>query len=99
MSAKMYKEALDAKEKNLDANDPELALQLVDLARVNAALKQYGQSEDFFKKALTLLRTSPRTAQNDLQTALQSYGQMLNVAHQPAEAEKIYEEARRLATK
>ncbi|MBU6454027.1 MAG: tetratricopeptide repeat protein [Cyanobacteria bacterium REEB67] len=99
MAEKLSEEAYQIKTNNLDRNDPELASQIIDLARLAGEQKQYGKAEGFYKKALVILKSSPHPDAQDMKVALQSYGQMLNDSGRPVEAEKIYAQARELATK
>jgi phosphohistidine phosphatase SixA len=94
MATKLYKEALDIKQKNLSANDPETASQFVDLARSEAAQQHYKVAEEHYERALAILRRTKNSDASSLISALESYGMMLNDWHHEAKAGVIYEEAK-----
>ncbi|MBS1996986.1 MAG: tetratricopeptide repeat protein [Cyanobacteria bacterium SZAS LIN-2] len=100
MARKLYKEALDIKEKNLGPNAPETTMQILDVARTAGEEKHYSEATALFEKAIALLKKdAARTDKSDLRNALQNYGQLLNEMKQEKKAEVIYNEARQLAKK
>lgn len=94
MAAKLYKEALEIKQKNLTSNDPETASQLVDLARSEASQQHYDTAQLHYEKALGMLRRNKEIDPSTLISALESYGMMLNDWHHEAKATAIYDEAK-----
>ncbi len=96
MAQKMYQNALEIMQLNLQKDDPEVASQMMDVARVCAAQKNYAESQSFYEKALSILRNNPRANGSLTRQALEGYGQLLNEMKQTAKADKIYDEARKL---
>lgn len=94
---KLYINALEIKQLNLDKDDPEIALQMADVGRVCATLNQAEKSQEYFEKSLKLLRESSRASQKVLIQTLQDYGQSLNRMNLTTKADRVYDEARSLA--
>jgi len=99
MAQKLYQQALEIKQINLAANDPETANQMLDVARNAGEQKNYVQAQSLYERALATLRKSPHTDPSDTIGALENYGQILNKMKQEAKAAKIYDEARELSRK
>ncbi len=99
MATKLYKEALEIKQMNLKSNDPSTATQLVDLARSEAAQRQFEEAQVHFEKALAVMRKNPLMDPSDTVSALESYGMMLNDWNHGAKATQVYEEAKALHNK
>lgn len=97
MAQKLYEQALEIKQLNLTKDDPEIAVQTLDVARTCAAQKNYAQAQSLYERALTQLRKKPRIDRSVTKQALESYGQMLNQMNQQERAKKIYDEARELS--
>lgn len=99
MASKLYKEALEIKQMNLRADDPDTAAQLVDLARSEAEQHKFAESQVHYEKALTILRKNSKADPADTISALESYGMMLNDWNHGAKATEIYDEAKALHNK
>jgi len=99
MAQKLYQQALEIKQLNLAANDPETANQMLDVARNAGEQKHYLEAQSLYERALATLRKSPHTDPSDTIGALESYGQILNQMKQEAKAVKIYDEAKVLSRK
>ncbi len=97
MAQKLYEQALEIKQLNLTKDDPEIAVQTLDVARACAAQKNYAQAQSLYERALSRLRKKPRIDSSVTKQALESYGQMLNQMNQQEKAKKIYDEARELS--
>ncbi len=97
MAQKLYEQALEIKQLNLTKDDPEIAVQTLDVARTCAAQTNYIQAQSLYESALTQLRKKPRMDSSVTKQALESYGQMLNQMNQQEKAKKIYDEARELS--
>ncbi len=97
MALKLYQQALEIKQLNLSANDPETALQMLDVARTASEAKEYQRAQSLYEKALAIFRGNSRTDPADTLTALESYGQLLERMKQQDKAKKVYDEARDLS--
>jgi tetratricopeptide (TPR) repeat protein len=93
MAEKLYKEALAIKQKNLDPNDPETLAQYGELARLYGDEGKYALAKDTYERMLTAYRKLPEPGDTYAST-LESYGDMLNGAHETGAADRIYAEAR-----
>jgi tetratricopeptide (TPR) repeat protein len=96
---KLYQQALQIRQLNVAANDPETINQLLDVARTAAEQKHYGEAQSLYERELAALRKDPRVDPADKVLVLENYGQLLNEMKQEARAAKIYDEARDLARK
>jgi hypothetical protein len=96
MAQKLYLQALEIKQLNLPKDDPETASQMLDVARISTALKEYPLAQSSYEKAVLSLRKSSFSMAK-LKQALEGYGQLLNQMQQTKKAEQIYSEARELA--
>ncbi len=97
MAHKLYREALDIKQLNLRPDDPETANQMVDVARMAAAQKQFREAQTLFEQALAILRIHDVSNHSDTISALEKYGEVLNQMNQKDKAERICSDARTLA--
>jgi|GEM_PF-2647972 len=97
MAAKTYTEALKIKLSNLSANDPEVSMQMIDIARCEAGCKDNVTADKLYQSALTLLRKSQNTEPRALMNALQNYGQFLNSINEKKKSDDIYAESRFVA--
>jgi hypothetical protein len=96
MASKLYKGSLGIKQANLATNDPETAMQIVDLARTAAGQQHYAESERLYEKAISMMRKNPRSDPASIVSALESYGMMPNDWKHETKANAVYEEAKRL---
>ncbi len=93
MAEKLYKQALQIKQKNLGFDDPETLAQNADLARLSAASGHKAEACKYYEEALKALRKPPNQGRT-YASMLESYGDLLDRMHEKTRAEKIYEEAR-----
>jgi len=99
LAQKLYQQALQMRQLNLPADDPETATQLLDVARTAGEQKHYAEAQSLYERVLSALRKNPHTDPAETIVALECYGQMLNEMKQEAKASKIYDEARDLSRK
>ena len=97
MAQKLYEEALELCKVNLEANDPETASRLLDIARTAREQKHYAQAQSFYERALAALQKNASIDPAQTIAALENYGQMLNETKQEAKATTIYDQARAIS--
>lgn len=66
------------------------------LADLHQALKQWEASETHYRKALTIYRSDPNTAQGNLANTLRGFGSLLEQVGKKTEAIRIWEETQAL---
>lgn len=99
MAQKLYEEALELCKVNLEANDPETANRLLDVARTAREQKHYAQAQSFYERALAALQKNANIDPSETIAALENYGQMLNEMKQEAKANTVYDQAKAISRK
>ena len=93
---KMYAEALVIRRKNLPQFDRTIAADLINLARLFCEDKNYAAADPLFAEAIAIYQKHPLPDDTELQSALQSYGDMLQRSGLTARAKQIYATANKL---
>ncbi|HEY9713150.1 MAG TPA: tetratricopeptide repeat protein [Chroococcales cyanobacterium] len=96
LAEKMYREALAIKEKNLTPDDPYIATELCNVARVCGDRGAIDRAVPLYERALAIYRKNLRENRAEMINALTSYAESLERAHRKAAAELKYAEARKL---
>jgi hypothetical protein len=97
MAWKLYQQALEIKQKNLGEKNIETIRQLLDMARAAGGQKRFAVSQSLYKQALATMQSNPQADKSDIVSALENYAQILADSQHNAEANKVYEQAKRLA--
>jgi tetratricopeptide (TPR) repeat protein len=98
---KMYDEALAIRRQNLPKFDRTTALDLVNVARINVEEQKYIVADPLYAEAIDIFQHHPLPDDDDdeFQSALQAYGDLLYKSGKNAKADQIYAIAKRLAEK
>ncbi len=89
-ATKLFDSALDIRRKNLKPNDRTLGLTYLDAGRAAAFCNDFLRADLYFQKAILIFSASPIRPDDDLITALESYGSLLNKNNRTVQAQKIY---------
>jgi tetratricopeptide (TPR) repeat protein len=87
---KLYKSALEIREKNLPSNSRILASTYMDAGRAAALHNDVPFAEKCFKRTLKIINLNPIPNDEDLKITVESYGSLLNKNNRYDEAQKIF---------
>ncbi|MCW5822329.1 MAG: tetratricopeptide repeat protein [Cyanobacteria bacterium TGS_CYA1] len=87
---KLYKSALDIREKNLPPDNRILGSTYLDAGRAAALCDDAQFAEQCFKKTLKIFSKNPIPDDDDYKIAVESYGSLLNKNKRYDEAQKVY---------
>ncbi|QQR58372.1 MAG: tetratricopeptide repeat protein [Candidatus Melainabacteria bacterium] len=88
-AVKLFKSALDIREKNLPASSRILGSTYMDAGRAAALSSDVPFAEQCFKKALKIFNQNPISNDDDLKITVESYASLLNRSNRYDEAQKI----------
>lgn len=92
----MYSASLNIKKKNLGAQDDVVIITELDLARTALAAKEYPRAVSLFKAVLPKIRLNGQLRYKLLQQALEGYADALWKNRQQSEADKVFDELRKI---
>lgn len=95
-AGRMHLAASDIKEKNLGQADIETTAQQIDAGRVLTLAGQYKAAADQLKRAVDGVRKMKDPVSDLLRSTMESYADALSKSGREADAERIYDELRRL---
>ncbi|WP_454061781.1 tetratricopeptide repeat protein [Candidatus Nitrospira salsa] len=92
-----YKEALDLREKTLEASDPDLAVSLNNLAELYRAQGQYAKAEPLYQRAIQIDEVALGPNHPGLATDFNNLASLYRAQGKYAEAEPLYQRALRIS--
>lgn len=87
---KLYKSAVDIREKNLPSSNTILAITYMDAGRTAVMCDEFTYAEDCFQKALKIFSLNPIANADEYKITVESYGSLLNKINRYDEAQKMY---------
>lgn len=96
---KMYLSALDIRKKNLPSDDRLIAATHLEMAQAAALDNNLNLAEPHFQQAITIYKVNSIPNDNELQCALEHYGNLLKKNNQIDRANKVFDQVRALKVK